>query len=55
MPAKYYLQQGQLWVAYDREWNDFMSFHPEFPTFHVRTYPDYKVFKALDTVKKQSA
>lgn len=50
-PPEYVAQiQGQLWVA-DREWVDFVTFNPEFPSsarFRVmRVYRDEEYIKAL--------
>ena len=48
LPAEHRMQvQGQLWIT-DRDWCDFMSYHPELPPLLVRVYPDPDVQMALD-------
>ena len=50
VPADYYLQmQVQLWVS-QRKWNDFLSFHPNYPAFQIRTFPYPAIQEALDVV-----
>lgn len=39
--------QGCIWVT-QREWWDFMSYHPDFPSLIVRMEPDEKYQAALD-------
>jgi hypothetical protein len=47
IPSKYYPQvQGCLWIT-DREWWDFMSFHPSMEDLIVRVYRDEEYIKKL--------
>jgi len=47
LPGKYRAQvQGQLWIA-EREWCDFISYHPELPALIVREYRDEDYIAAL--------
>ena len=46
--------QGQLWVT-QRLWVDFMSFHPLFPPFVERIYPDPVYQAAMDNALPQFA
>ena len=55
IPKKHMPQlQGQLWVT-GREWVDFMSFHPLFPAFVERVYPDPPYQAALESALPQFA
>ena len=47
-PKEHYAQvQGQLWVT-QREYCDFMSYHPGLPPFILRCFPDEKYQEALN-------
>lgn len=63
VPAQYMPQvQGQLWVM-EREWCDFLSFHPDLPAMLIRVERDEKfiellaaeVTKASETIEKEVA
>jgi hypothetical protein len=49
VPSQYIPQvQGQLWVMQDREWCDFVSYHPELPPMCIRVNRDDEFIKALE-------
>ena len=48
LPTKYRIQvQGQMWVC-QREFCDFMSFHPDYPTMRVRVEKDESLHAAFE-------
>lgn len=48
-PSKYYSQvQFSIWVA-ERDWWDFMSFHPDYPELIIRVYRDDNFISNLET------
>jgi len=48
LPTTYYQQvHGQLWVAGDREWCDFVSYYPGLPMFQIRVERDPKVMEMI--------
>ena len=48
LPGKYRAQvQGQLWLT-EREWCDFVSYHPELPALIVRVKRDNEYIAALE-------
>lgn len=62
LPTKYKQQiQGQMWLIDDREWCDFLSYHPSMPALLVRVERDEdyitllqaEVEKACETIKTQ--
>jgi hypothetical protein len=47
LPPDYRWQvQGQLFVT-DRQWCDFIAFHPKLPLLTIRVYPDPAMFEQL--------
>lgn len=47
LPGKYLAQvQGQLWIA-ERQWCDFISYHPDLPVLIVRAERDEEYIEAL--------
>lgn len=47
LPSIYTLQvQGQLWIA-EREWCDFITYHPQMPLIINRIYRDEKIITGL--------
>jgi hypothetical protein len=62
LPTKYKQQiQGQMWLIDDREWCDFLSYHPSMPALLVRVERDddyikllqAEVEKACETIQTQ--
>ena len=48
LPTKYKQQiQGQMWLIDDREWCDFLSYHPSMPALLVRVERDDEYIKLL--------
>ncbi len=49
LPAKYVPQvQGSMWIT-EREWWDFLSYHPDMPPLLVRVYRDDNFINSLET------
>ena len=47
VPKDYYIQmQAEMWMS-GRQWNDFMSFHPDLPSLIIRLTPDEAVYKKM--------
>lgn len=46
-PAYWQQVQGQMWIA-EREWCDFMSYHPDMPVFKIRINRDDEFIDLLE-------
>ena len=54
LPTKYKQQvQGQMWIT-ERDWCDFLSYHPSMPALLVRVERDDEYIKLLEAVVKHA-